>query len=364
MELKKNVLAVLLLIIIFYVSGQSNSSNSIINNDKKVKNIILLIGDGMGITQLYAGYTHNKGQLNVLRCNYIGIQTTYSNNKYITDSGASGTALSSGKKTNNKMVGVGPDSLKYQSILEIAEKNNLATGLVVTSSITDATPAAFYAHQPFRDNFENIASDLIASGIDVFVGGGRKYFTNRSDNKNLVDTLMNCGYQVKYTLEDIKTVKSGKLAGLTSESNSPRHIDGRGDFLSEVAKTAIDILCQDKDGFFLMVEGSQIDWGGHNNDADYVISEVVDFDKAVKVALDFAEKNKETLVIVTADHETGGLSIVNGDLNSGKTEIDFSTSDHTGVWVPVYSFGPKAETFSGFYDNTDIFHKMLKAFGF
>ncbi len=361
MKLKHISLCILILLSLTSAHNKGNENSF---QEKKVKNIILLIGDGMGLTQLYAAYTVNKGELNILKFPVIGIQRTYSLDKYITDSGASGTAIATGHKTNNKLIGLTPDSTKLKSILKIAEEHKYSTGLVATSIITHATPAAFISNNIYRYNYEEIALDFLKTDIDVFIGGGSENFNKRKDGLNLIDSLKNKGYTVLQDNDKLKNINCDKLAAFTSVSHNPKISEGRGDLLSISTQTAINILSKNTNGFFLMVEGSQIDWGGHENDIDFVNSEVIDFDKAVGVALDFAKNNSETLIIVTADHETGGLGIIDGNIQKGEIECDFASKDHTGVWVPVYAYGPNAELFSGFYENTDIFYKMLSAYGF
>ncbi len=334
------------------------------NPDGKVKNIILLIGDGMGLTQIYAAMTANKGKLNIENCNCIGLIKTYSSDQYITDSAAGATAFACGEKTYNGAIGVDDSGKPIKTILEIAEENGLATGMVATSSITHATPASFIAHQQSRKMEEEIASDFLKTDIDVFIGGGKKFFEHSVNNKNLLIDLKNKGYQVLDKLSDIVQIKTGKLAGFTAEEQNPTMAEGRGEMLVQSTLTAINILKQNEKGFFLMVEGSQIDWGGHNNDLDYVIKETFDFDKVIGEVLDFAAQDGETLVIITADHETGGLTLIGGDVKTGKVEGAFSTDGHSSVIVPVYAYGSQAQRFAGIYENTAIFNKMLDAFGF
>jgi alkaline phosphatase len=326
----------------------------------KPRNIILMIGDGMGTTQAYSGYTLNHGQLSLFSFPYTGFSKTYSANDYITDSGAGGTALSTGHKTYNGAIGVDNDSVPVKTILEYAEDNGLATGLVSTSSITHATPASFIAHEKWRDNYEGIALDFLDTDIDVFIGGGIRNFTKRADKANLVSRLRENGYLVSFSMDTIRNVTSGKLAGLTALEHNPPVMNGRGDMLPASTRTAINILSKNKKGFFLMVEGSMIDWGGHSNNAEYLSTEMVDFDHAIAQALEFAKQDGHTLIIVTADHETGGLSLVGGNDAEGKIEAKFNTTDHTGVMVPVFAYGPGADLFTGVQENTDIFDKMLK----
>lgn len=330
----------------------------------KAKNVILLIGDGMGVTQVYAAMSVGDSALNIEQFKQIGFHKTYSASDYITDSGAGGTALSTGVKTSNQSIGVDTSGNPLKNILDYAEENNLATGLISTSGITHATPASFIAHEKYRYEYENIAKDFLDFDIDLFIGGGKVYFENRSDSLNLIDSLKNKGYHVIDGYKNIDTDLDGKFAVFTAEKHNPEYRKGREDMLPVSTKKAIEILNKDQDGFFLMVEGSQIDWGGHDNDIEYVVTEMIDFDKAIGEALKFAKKDGETLVIVTADHECGGLTITGGSLENKIIETHFSTDNHTPVMVPVFAYGPGAENFQGIYENTDVFHKMLKAYGF
>lgn len=347
------------------ISSKDAESSEIVqaNNTGHAKNIILLIGDGMGLTQVQAAMTVNNNHLNIERCENIGLSKTSSSSDYITDSAAGGTAMSCGVKTYNGAIGVDPSGNTLKSILEYAEDAGLATGLVATSTITHATPASFIAHDDSRQHYEAIAKDFLDVDVDVFIGGGLNNFTKRVDGLNLVDSLKQHGYNIALNMEDLATVKSGKIAGLLNDEAMPTMQDGRGDMLLKSSKKAIEILSQNNKGFFLMIEGSQIDWGGHSNDIQYVVSELLDFDSVVGMALDFAAQDGETMVIVTADHETGGLSILGKDIMNDPTATNFSTKHHTSVMVPVYSSGPDADNFKGIYENNTLFNKMMAAIG-
>lgn len=333
-------------------------------HEKKPKNIILLIGDGMGLTQVYAAISVSKDKLNIEQAQYIGLSKTFSIDDYITDSAAGGTALACGRKTKNGSIGVDSVGTPLKSILEYAEDNGLSTGLVSTSSITHATPASFIAHQPSRKFEERIAYDFLKTDIDVFIGGGKKFFMARKDGLNLIDSLKARNYKVNFNIDDATRVTSGKLASLTADEGNKTMLKGRGDMLTKGTETALNILSKNNKGFFLMVEGSMIDWGGHDNNIEYVTSELIDFDKAVGAALAFAKKDGNTLVIITADHETGGLTITGSDSITHKPKVHFSSTDHTAVMVPVYTFGPGAEKFAGIYQNNAIFDKMFELYGF
>ena len=321
------------------------------------KNIIFLIGDGMGVSQVFAGLTANKGRLFLENCKYIGFSQTQSASNYITDSAAGGTALSCGVRTYNGAIGMNPDTVSVKSILEEAEENGLATGLVSTSTITHATPASFIAHQPNRGMYEEIAADFLKTDIDVFIGGGKAHFTQRKDGRNLVDELKQKGYRYEENIEEIQKVKKGKLVALVEDSDAGR-MEHRKEMLPKSTETAINILSNNKKGFFLMVEGSQIDWGGHAGSTIYIVEDMLDFDKTIGKALDFASKDGETLVLITADHETGGMAITGGDFETGMVKAGFPTGGHTAVMVPVFAYGPGAEQFIGIMKNTDIHAKM------
>ena len=329
----------------------------------EIHNVILMIGDGMGVSQVFAAMSANNDELYIQYAKYIGFQKTKSVDKFTTDSAASGTALATGFKTTYKTIGLDEKGNKVKSILEIASKNDKATALVAVSKITHATPAAFIAHVPLRSQYEDIATFFVSDEIDVFIGGGLDNFIKREDSSNLIPQLEEKGFQVVTTPSALNEIQSGKIAALLA----PGHFDkypARGEFLVESTKKALEIVSQDKEGFFMMVEGSQIDWACHDNDVGYVIEEMLDFDRAVGEVLKFAERDGHTLVIITGDHETGGMSVHNVDLEKGEIEARFTTGGHSSVMIPVFAYGPGADLFLGVYENTAIFDKMMIAFGF
>lgn len=343
-------------------TGAANSCRT----EKTHRNVIYIIGDGMGINQIYAGMTAAGGHLNIERCTHSGFVKTYSASNYITDSAAGGTALASGHKTGNGMLGMSADSVAVESVLEYYRLQGYVTGLVVTSPITHATPASFYAHQTNRGMYDEIAVDLYRSGIDFFAGGGRRNFELRVDSANYTDSLRSIGYTVAYSLDSVQAPVLLPFGLLAADIDLPAATE-RGDYLPDVVDLAIKSLrakANDK-GFFLMIEGSQIDYRCHGNDGPGVVAEVLDFDKAVKVALDFAESDGNTLVVITADHETGGLTIVDGSFADSTVSVSFGTRGtsgtsvgHTGTMVPVFAFGPGADLFTGIMENTDIPDKI------
>lgn len=330
----------------------------------RVEKVILLIGDGMGIAQVSATMTVFANNLNMITTKHIGFMRTQSYDNYTTDSAASGTALASGKKTRNGMIGMDPDSNKVDLITELVrDQKRMSYGLVSTSAVTHATPASFVAHNINRNDYEGIALDFVRNQPDVFIGGGKANFDNRKDKRDLIKVLENDGYEVVYTVEELKQTNADKVAGLMADLHLPRFSEGRSYMLAESTIKAIRLLNRNQRGFFLMVEASQIDWGGHANDGNFIIEETWDLDVAVGAALEFAEQDATTLVIVTADHETGGMTIPGGNLEDNSVVVDFSTISHTGVVVPVFAFGAGAEEFTGFYENTELFEKISNLLG-
>ena len=349
------ILVIVLAILCISGAGQAGKCKQV---DPKVKRIILLIGDGMGLAQIQAGITANGNFLNLERFPITGLAKTSASDDYITDSAAGATAMGAGVKTYNGAIGVDSTGKRVESILEMAEESGLSTGLIATSTITHATPAAFIAHNESRDNHEAIAADFLGVDIEVFIGGGRQYFNQRRDKQDLLKKFQKKGYVVTDSLNCFEDGLPDKLVALLDEEDMPRMAEGRGEMLSESTSIAVEILNRNEQGFFLMVEGSQIDWGGHDNEIDYVVEELIDFDKVIGEVLDFAIEDGETLVIVTADHETGGLSILGADFMQDPTQVHFSTDGHTSIMVPVFAYGPGAAQFSGIYENTQLFFKM------
>lgn len=334
--------------------------------NKKPKNIILMVGDGMGLGQISAGMYMNGNKLSLEKFHFIGLHKCYAADDLITDSAAAATSFSCGIKTYNGAIGVDVNKKPVKTILEIAEEKGLATGLVTTSTIVHATPASFIAHQPQRKMYEEIAADFMNTEVDLFIGGGKNYFDKRKDDQNLLDQLRDKGYQVNTFLEtELSDLSPGEknLAYLTSNTDPLPVARGRS-YLPLAAEIACEFMDdRSEKGFFLMIEGAQIDWGGHANDTDYIVTEMADFDKTINNVLEYAKMDGETLVIVTADHETGGFAIQKGS-EMGKMEGAFTSDYHTGTMIPVFAYGPGSKEFTGIYENTAIFDKMMEAFGF
>jgi alkaline phosphatase len=331
-------------------------------------NVILMIGDGMGLAQVSAALYANFNQLHIGRLPILGFHKSYSSDQLVTDSAAGATAFACGRKTFNSAIGLTKDSLPCKTLLEEAEERGLATGLIVTSTIVHATPAAFAAHAISREYYEDIALDMADSGADLLIGGGMQYFTRReSDERNLVADLKAKGYVVEdymnTPMNGFKWNPNKQLAYFTADKQ-PLNVAAGRDYLALAAKMGpLFLEKRSKEGFFLMIEGSQIDWACHARDGKLAIKETLDFDRAVGEALKFAQNNQNTLLIVTADHETGGMALMPGS-KMGKVETSFTTNNHTASLIPVFAYGPGSACFSGIYENTDIYYKIREALGF
>lgn len=327
---------------------------------KKVKNVILMIGDGMSLMHVYSAWAANHGKLFLTdNCQTVGLSKTYCANRLITDSGAGGTAMAIGKKTNYHSVGVDAQGQPQPSLIDLASAKGKSTGIAVTCRLWDATPADFCCHNKDRDAEADIVTDYVNSPVDYVFGGGAKLFQNRKDGRDLFAELRAKGFQTPRTWDETAAIKKGKVFAVPYDVDTPLPAE-RGDLLARAALKGIDLLNQNSNGFFMMVEGSQLDDYGHFNDLNLLMQETHDFDRTIGAIYDWAARDGETLVIVTADHETGGLTLVGGDKNEGKIVCKFSTGDHSGVMVPVYAFGPGSEEFTGVYENTAIFDKIKK----
>jgi len=363
--MKKNIILALFFIISFDVFSQESES----------PNIILMIGDGMGLTQITSGMYSNNNKTALEDFKYIGLSKTHAHDNLVTDSAAAGTAMSSGKKTQNKVLGLDHMGNPLKSILFICQDKGYSTALIATSNILHATPAAFFANIDYRYNYEPIADQMTKSGINYFVGGGEQYFNSRKDKRNIINEMTENGYEFVYNISDYEKNKSNYIGFFTAkdepyysykgvnysyrEDEPVEDFKGRESYLARSTEATLKKLKELGNPFFIMIEGSQIDWGGHDNDQEYMISQFLEFNQTIKVVLEFAKKDKNTVVVVTADHETGGAAIVRGDLSSSTIKNRFATPNHTASMVPVFSFGPNAHLFKGIYENTEIFNKLL-----
>ncbi|MEH6679501.1 MAG: alkaline phosphatase [Sediminicola sp.] len=365
-------LRLLAILLILLQAGCKATSTTTENNSKKEEplSVILMIGDGMGIPQISTAFYFGEETPNFERFESIGLHKSASVSHWITDSAAGATAFSIGEKTYKRAIGVSRDTVPKETILELLKKRGYQTGLISLTSITHATPASFYAHVKDRDLHEKIAEQLVNADIDFLAGGGRKYFDQRSDGKDFFKELIDKDYHLD-TLALSKPIPEKQNAFIIADEGLPSVIDGRGDFLKEASISALNYFEHSEKPFFMMIEGSYIDWGGHDENAEMMIGEVRDFDDTLGAVLDYVETHPNTLLVVTADHETGGVSIgkfYEKDKTTGKQKevpqkvaVYFNSDQHSGELIPVFAKGKGAVNFQGIYENNDIYHKILKA---
>lgn len=331
---------------------------------KKVKNVILMIGDGMSLAHVQCAWTCNNGKLWLDNAMAVGLSKTPIADQLIADSGSGGTAMAIGHTTKYHSVGVDSLGTPQKSLIDVAHDKGLKTGVAVTCRLWDATPCDFLAHHVDRDQEQNLVGQFPKSPVDYVFGGGASMFKpeNRDDKRDIFNELKDEGYNIVYGYDDFLKYQGGKAWCVPFEHDTPLPSQ-RKDMLAKAAMKEISLLSANKKGFFMMIEGSQLDDYGHSNEIGLLMEETLDFDRTVGEVFKWAAKDGETLVVVTADHETGGLVLLGGDKNTGSVEVKFTTNQHSGVMVPVYAFGPKAENFTGFMLQRDIFWKIKNILG-
>ena len=331
------------------------------DRDAELRNIVLMIGDGMGLEQLSAALVANRGALNMVQMPCTGISRTYSADRLVTDSGAAGTALATGHKTRNYTIGVDTAGHALPSLTDIARASGRRTGITVVCRLNDATPAAFCCHHTDRDAAEQIAAQYPDCGVDYIAGGGRKYWCNRTDGRDILAEMADKGYHVYETTDALAAAEALPVVAVVDTLEMPVAAL-RGDAFRNMVRKAIGLL-DGEQGFFLMVEGSCIDDWCHANRLDKAIEETLDFDRTVGDVLRWAAHDGHTLVVVTADHATGGMTLLDGDLHDGEVKVGFSSTGHNGICVPVFAYGPGADRFVGMYENCELSRKIAERLG-
>ena len=384
--MKKSFISIALLSLVLAITG--------CNNEPKVKNVIYLIGDGMGFGAVTTLLLTEDEPTGFEEAPVIGLSETCSANNYVTDSAAGGTALATGTRTNNGYVGADPDGNQLTSVLRKAQTYGMKTGIVVNTTLTEATPGAFYAGVTSRKMVFDIAKQFTESEVDVAIGGGLDHFIARPDSLDLTATLIEKGYDVYLNWETVLKTESDKFVGILplydlhrreenngtasaaegqevclaaqmaaiNEDVNATHLSEPTVYLEKATVKALDVLSRNnKDGFFIMIESAIIDGYGHNNDGEGMIVEMQEFGRTLRAMIDYVNNHPETLLVVTADHETGGTGVYyNGHTpaNEGPLRLKFSTSGHTGTVVPVFAYGAGAENFAGVMKNIDIPEKI------
>lgn len=357
----------------------------------EVENVIYLIGDGMGFGAVTSLLVSEDSLTGFEQAPIVGLSETCSANNYVTDSPAGGTALATGTRTNNGYLGVDPEGNQLTSILRKAQGMGKKTGIVVNTTLTEATPGAFYAGVTSRYMVFDIAKQFTESGVDVAIGSGLDHFINRPDSLDLTATLIEKGYDVYLSWENVLNTSSDKFIGILplcdvhrseSDNNTAGAAEGQevclaaqlaasaGEetathlsepdlYLEKATAKALDVLSRDsKDGFFLMIESAVIDGYGHNNDPEGMIEEMQEFDRTLRQLVEYVNTHPNTLLVVTADHETGGTGLDYCGYEAGKPRLNFSTHGHTGTVVPIFAYGPGAEAFAGVMKNVDLPKKI------
>lgn len=359
--------------------------------EQKPKNVIYLIGDGMGFGSVSSLLLSEEGVTGFEMAPVIGLNETCSANNYVTDSPAGGTALATGTRTCNGFLGVGPDSVQLESILKKAQKMGKKTGIVVNTTLTEATPGAFYAGVTSRKESYKIAEQFTESGVDVAIGAGLSAFINRPDSVDMTAVLIEKGYDVYLDWKSVLDTESEKFVGILDMGDVHRRNKSRNttasaaegaevclaaklaasegkvdttrfseptEYLHKACNKALSVLEKDApNGFFLMIESAIIDGYGHNNDSEGMIEEMKEFDQTLKTLIAYVNKHPNTLLVVTADHETGGTSVTYKSHAINQPEglhLNFSTKGHTGTVVPIFAYGAGAAKFSGIFQNREL----------
>ena len=360
------------------------------SNEPQVKNVIYLIGDGMGFGAVSTLLLSEDEPTGFEMAPVIGLHETCSANNYVTDSAAGGTALATGTRTNNGYVGADPDGNQLTSVLRKAQTYGMKTGIVVNTTLTEATPGAFYGGVTSRKFVYDIAKQFTESEVDLAIGGGLDHFVGRPDSLDLTATLIEKGYDVYLNWETVLETESDKFVGILPLYDLHRREENNGEasaaegqevclaaqmaalnedadrehlseptvYLEKATAKALEVLSRNNnDGFFLMIESAIIDGYGHNNDGEGMVVEMKEFNRTLRQMIEYVNQHPETLLVVTADHETGGTGVYyNGHTpgNEGPLKLRFSTSGHTGTVVPIFAYGAGAENFAGVMKNIDV----------
>lgn len=369
--MKKAILSFfVLLLVVTSVSAQEKRT-------PKAKYIFLFIGDGMGFTEVNATEAYlaaKEGKIGIKKLDFtqfpnIALATTYAADRYITDSAAAGTALSTGQKTAVETVGMDVSKKKkLKNMAEMARDAGMKVGIISTVNMNDATPSTFYAHQPHRKMYKEITQDLLNSEYDLFAGGGLK-------KVDVKDALLSKGYKITSTKREFSKINKGcgKLYAMCPNLDKDMACrfsidqDSSDIKLKDFVSRAIDVL-DNPNGFFIMTESGKIDWANHANDAPSAIKDILALNDAVKEAIKFYKKHPDqTLIVVTSDHETGGFA--QGSYKTGydtnfkllddrtkpeKTGVSWCTDSHTGTPVGVFAIGNGTDKLRGYIDNTDV----------
>lgn len=316
----------------------------------KPQNIILMIGDGNGLAQISAGMYANGNRLNLAQIKQIGLLKTQSADDFVTDSAAGATALATGKKTKNRYIGLDAAGNRAENLMETLQKKGFSTAVVTTDDITGATPAAFFAHSLDRGNEDEIAQQLALSRLSLFAGASNRYVS--------ATDWVATGRVIHHSVAAFSPTTADAQVGLLVKSTADTG-DSRN-YLPAITEKSLAYLKRQAKPFVILIENGRIDNEGHGNNAAGVAEEVKVFDRAIGEALKFVDDNPNTLLLITADHETGGLVLPHGDSNGSVVEGQFHSDDHSGVMVPIFAYGSAATSFGGIYENTEVYEIVMR----
>ena len=341
-----------------FLTFNSGAQQPLMNDTNKPLNIIIIIEEGLGLPAISAAQTIKGSDLNISKAHVIGITKTSSADDFVTDPASFGTAIACGIKTNNGVIGLDTLMQKSTNLFEMAKKEKMSVGFVTTSYVVDAVPAAFYAHQKSSSDYDSIAKNLLDSDLDVFIGGGRKYFRTKGDSTTLYKELNVKGYKILEDYGDLKTKSKKKLAGLIRSGEMQGILKGRGEYLDLAFQRAFRSLVKNDTGYILVIHDAHYNWAAANNEKNEMIAEIMDVDKVLGRILNMTLPENNTLVLVIGGFETGGVSVLGNRYSKTDPNIKFAAKHRTASMAPVFAFGPGALLFSGVYDNTDIFVKI------
>ena len=334
------------------------------------RNVILFIGDGMGIGHVSAASDllgFPGGTPAMIDTPHVALVRTWVADNLAPDSASAGTAMATGFKTRKKAVGVLDDGREVRSLFEVAHDQGRATGVITTSGLVDATPATFTVHVEWRDDYHEIFEKMLASDTELLIGGDWTHFSKAKKNRAYLDLLARAenlgqadGYQV---IRDPSSIDTAELPLLALFPPRPGGDNSHGPPLAETALRAIELLREDPEGFLLLVECEITDEFGHLNNIEEVMNGMRELNAAVAAVLETTEGDGETLVVVTADHDTGTLAVVDGDYEEGRATVRWATGQHSSQWLPLFAFGPGAERFTGVLDNTEVGKLIAQALG-
>jgi len=365
------------LLFVFLLLGLWTQCPGVSGAEGLVKNVILLVGDGMGLNQITAARVSLENgaysRLFLDTMPYTGLSINFSHDNLVTDSAAAATALATGYRTDNGRLATLPDGTPVISLMRKAKEEGLSIGIVTTAKVVDATPAAFLVNADLRSVEKQIAEDMLNAEPDVLLGGGGDAFginpfTREPKSRSVMTQALEDGYTYVYDREgllDLKVSSDLKLIGLFMGGGMSFEVTRfpTEPTITEMTSRALEIVAQNPQGFFLLVEGARIDTAGHSNSVEEMMADLIAFDNAVGLALEYAKEHPGTLVVVTADHETGGFGVTSGTPEGERVNYGWLSTGHTAAMVPIYAFGTGAEQFTGTLDITEIPVRIGKLMG-